>query len=111
MFILWLPPLPSRQDREWVFIAQASFLDFDTVRQSFSASDPSVLNFSLCLQLLLLEDLFLPAATDQHWVASFVSGLFVFFYHPFLFFCEHVDSSLKGIHHLMVRILVTGSFI
>ena len=39
MFILWLPPLPSRQDREWVFIAQASFLDFDTVRQSFSASD------------------------------------------------------------------------
>lgn len=33
------PPLPSREDCEWVFIAQTSFLDFDTVRQSFSASE------------------------------------------------------------------------
>ena len=69
------------------------------------------MNFSLCLQLLLLENLFLSAATDQHWVASFVSVFCFFFYHPFLFFCEHVDSSLNRIHHLMVKILVTGSFI
>lgn len=33
------PPLPPREDCEWVFIAQASFLDFHTVRQSFSANE------------------------------------------------------------------------